>query len=421
MRILFVHNNFPGQYARIIRHLKTRPGFELLSGSLASNRQPAPIRRIGYTPHRAPRKDIHPALNYTEMTVIRGQAVYQAFLPIKKKGWKPDIMLAHSGFGDGLFLKDLFPDAKYLPYFEWYYRAYGSDASYLDRNAPKAADAELRIRMKNTALLHDLAAMDWGQCPTAYQLSQFPELFRSRITVLHDGVDTDYFTPEPGAMFSVGDRTFRQGDPLVTYIARGMEPYRGFPQFIEALSILQKRDPAVHAVIIGEDRTAYGAKRKDGKTHKEWALEQFPLDETRVHFLGRQPLKVLRAVLRVSAAHVYLTVPFVLSWSMMEAMSTGALIVGSDTEPVREMVTDGETGLLAPFFEPAVLADRLAEAVADPARFAPIRERARALMVERYPMRTLTERYRSLIETVAAGRTPEPHPETPAPSLAPAE
>lgn len=404
MRILFVHNNFPGQYARIVRHLKGRRDIDMLAGSLASNKQPALIKGIGYTPHREARKDIHPALRYTETSVIRGQAAYTAFMPIKAKGWNPDIILAHSGFGDGIFLRDLWPQAKYMPYFEWYYHTYGSDSSFLDSEAPKNPDVELKIRMKNTAILHDLAAMDWGQCPTGFQKSQFPSQFQDRISVLHDGVDTDYFSPDAEATFSVGDLVFRKGDPVITYIARGMEPYRGFPQFMEAVAILQKSRPEAHIVIIGEDRVAYGAKRPDGKTYKEWALENLSLDESRLHFLGRQPLRTLRDVLRVSAAHVYLTVPFVLSWSMMEAMSAGALIVGSDTDPVREIITDGENGLLVPFFEPEALAGRLADVLTDQARYAPLRERARALMLERYDMKNLTQQYFNLIERVAKGQ-----------------
>lgn len=404
MRILFVHNNFPGQYARLVRHLKGRRDVDMLSGSLASNQQQPLIKRVEYTPHREARKDVHPALRYTETAVIRGQAVYTSFLPVKKKGWKPDIILAHSGFGDGLFLKDLWPDAKYMPYLEWYYHTYGSDASFLDHGAPKKPDTELQIRMKNTAILHDLAAMDWGQCPTEFQKSQFPSLFRDRISTLHDGVDTEYFSPDEAATFSVGERVFRKGDPVITYIARGMEPYRGFPEFMEAVAILQKNRPEAQVIIIGEDRVAYGSKRQDGKTYKEFALETLDLDESRIHFLGRQPLRTLRDVLRISAAHVYLTVPFVLSWSMMEAMSAGALIVGSDTAPVREIITDGENGLLVPFFEPEKLASRLADVLADQPHFAPLRERARALMLERYNVKDLTKQYFDLIERVANGQ-----------------
>ena len=210
----------------------------------------------------------------------------------------------------------------------------------------------MKLRMKNTPMLQDFAAMDWGQCPTAFQASQFPDFFRERMSVLHDGVDTVLFSPDEDATLTVGDRTFRKGDPLITYVARGMEPYRGFPQFMEAVSRLQKMNNDVHVLVIGEDRVAYGKRREDGKTYKEAMLAEHAFDLSRLHFVGNRPLTYLRDAWRVSAAHVYLTIPFVLSWSMLEAMSTGALVVGSDTGPVQEVIEDGRNGLLVPFFEP---------------------------------------------------------------------
>ena len=401
LKILFVHNNFPGQYARIVKRLEQESGIDMLSGSLSTNKQPPIISRVGYKNYREPTKDTHQALQYTERSVIRGQSVYTAFRPVKARGWNPDVILAHSGFGDGLFLKDLWPQAKYMPYLEWYYHSYGSDASFLSHEAPKRAETEFALRLKNTAILHDLAAMDWGQCPTEFQRSQFPAIFRDRISVLHDGVDTEFFSPDTDASFAVGEHTFRRGDPVITYFGRGMEPYRGFPQFMEAVGLLQEQRPDAHVIVIGEDKVAYGGKRPDGKTYMQWALEEFPIDQSRFHFMGRQPLTVLRDVLRVTAAHIYLTVPFVLSWSMMEAMSAGALIVGSDTGPVQEMIQDGDTGLLVPFFEPAVLAKKLGEILDDPAKFDPLRQNARALMIDRYDMRDLNEQYFELIQRVS--------------------
>jgi glycosyltransferase involved in cell wall biosynthesis len=406
MRILFVHNNFPGQYRRIVERLRGDKNYNLLSASLAKNEQPAVISRVGYKPHRTASTQIHPALRYTEETVITGQAALKALLPVRQKGWKPDIILGHSGWGAPMFLKDLWPDTRYLAYFEWYYNATGGDVGFLEPSEGGLNEA-MRVRMKNTTLLQDFAAMDWGQCPTEFQASQFPDFFRQRMTVLHDGVDTEFFSPAEGTELVVGDLTFRRGDPLVTYIARGMEPYRGFPQFIEAIARLQKTDSRFHTLIIGTDRVAYGPKRRDGRTYRQVALEENEIDLSRVHFVGRKPLEYLRDALRVSAAHVYLTVPFVLSWSMMEAMSAGALIVGSDTGPVREMIRDGENGLLVPFHEPARLAEALAVVLADPARHAPLRSAARRLILDRYELAATTERYLDLIRSVAEHGMPE--------------
>ena len=403
MRILFIHNNFPGQYRRIASILSKKKEYQLLSGSLAGNDQPAPIRRVEYKPHRKARPDIHPALRYTEETVITGQAALKAFTEVKQKGWSPDIILGHCGWGPSIFLKDLWPDAKYLAYFEWYYTAVGGDVGFLEEGL-EDLNERMRVRMKNTAMLHDFAAMDWGQCPTAYQASRFPDFFRQRMSVLHDGVDTSFFSPLPEAKVSFNGLTFGKGDPLVTYIARGMEPYRGFPQFIEAIARLQKMNSQVHTLVIGADRNAYGPKRKDGKSYKQAAIEENELDLSRIHFVGRKPLDFLRDALRVSAAHVYLTVPFVLSWSMMEAMSAGALIVASDTPPVREMIEHDRNGLLVPFHEPAALADTLAKTLANPNQFQPLRDAARDTILQNYELHEMTTRYERLIRAVAEGK-----------------
>ena len=403
MRIFFLHNNFPGQYRRIVQQLIGKPGIEMMAASLATNQQKSPITRLGYRRHREPSPKIHPALFSTERAVIQGQAVLKALLPLRQRGWKPDIVLAHTGFGDGLFVKDVWPETRLLSYLEWYYDPQGQEGSFLLGGKDPGPDARIRRRMKNSLILQDLASMDWGQCPTEFQLSQFPRQFRDRITLLHDGVDFEYFSPSQDAELKVGEKTFRRGDPVITYIGRGMEPYRGFPQLMEAISRLQRKRKDVHAVIIGEDRVAYGAKRADGKTYREAALEEWPIDETRVHFVGRQPLSYLRDAFRVAAAHIYLTVPFVLSWSMLEAMSAGALIVGSDTEPVREVVQDGTNGLLVPFFDAQALADKIDYALDNQDKLAPLRTAARALIGERYDARVLGGRQWQLIQDVANG------------------
>jgi glycosyltransferase involved in cell wall biosynthesis len=405
MRILFMHNNFPGQYRRIYKYIMEEPsirGVDMVAATLASNEQKTPIKKVTYKPHREPTKKMHPSLVSTERAVLMGQAAYKALLPVKQKGYRPDIILSHSGWGGNMFLKDLFPDSKLLTYYEWYYHSRNSDGDFLMKE-PYDANGQLRIRMKNTPILQDLAAMDWGQCPTEFQASKIPDIFRSKITVLHDGVDTDYFQPDAAAKIKVAGKIFTAEDEVVTYVARGMEPYRGFPEFMETVSILQKQRPNLQVVILGKDRVAYGSTRSDGKSYKEWALETFELDLDRVHFLGLQPLQVFRALMQISSAHVYLTVPFVLSWSMLEAMGTGALIVGSDTDPVRELVTDGDTGVLVPFGEPQAIADKLMHVLDNPSEYQDVRKNARDLILAKYSTNDLLPRYWDLIQTVANG------------------
>jgi len=402
MHILFVHNNFPAQYRRIVEYLKDFPEYTLTAATLEGNKQNSPLVKATYKPHREPKEGIHPSLITTERAVVTGQAGYSSLLKLKKKGYRPDIIMSHSGWGASLFLKDVFPDAKLLTYFEWYYHCHGSDGEFF-RDEPYGPNDELRLRMKNTPILHDLAAMDWGQCPTLFQHSKLPKIFQKNVSVLHDGVDVDFFSPAESTKLKVGDKTLTAEDEVITYVARGMEEYRGFPQFMEAVSALQKQRPNLQVIVLGTDRVAYGAQRKDGKTFKEWALEEFTLDHTRLHFMGLKSLEYFRDMMRITSAHIYLTAPFVLSWSLMEAMSTGALIVGSDTEPLHEMITNGENGLLTPFFDVGKLVGTVNQVLDKKSDYQSLKIKARETIISAYATRDLLPKYKQLIETVANG------------------
>lgn len=406
MKILFMHNNFPGQYRRIEQFIKPMKDVQAAVATLESNGQPRNLKTVTYKPHREATKGIHPALIATEQAVLMGHAAYNTLLTPAKKGYKPDIILSHSGWGANMFLKDIFPDSKLLTYYEWYYHGVGTDADFLKQEPESDPNTLVRVRMKNTPILQDLAAMDWGQSPTYFQRSQFPDLFHDRISVLHDGVDTRFFSPIENprdVKVKIGDVTLSGEDEVITYVARGMEPYRGFPQFIEAVAELQKQRPNLHVVMLGNDRAAYGSTRTDGKSYKEWALETFDLDLSRLHMPGLQPLATFRDLMRITKAHVYLTVPFVLSWSLMEAMGAGALIIGSDTEPLKEVVTPGENGILVPFFEPSAVVDAVNRACNDPAGHMPLRQKARETILERYDTEKLLPQYWDLIQSVANG------------------
>ena len=410
MRILFVHNNFPGQYKRIMNYLhENHSDVEMYAATLEKNKQKTLAKKtVFFKSHREPTEGIHPSLLYTEGAVLQGHALYKSLLPSAKAGFKPDIVMAHSGWGSSLFLKDLFPDAKLLSYFEWYYRVDNEDMSFLGKGKGKgepdpSPNQHMRIRMKNTPILHDLAAMDHGQCPTLFQHGKLPDIFKDNVSILHDGVDTNFFQPNENTKVQVGKQVFSKDDEVITYVARGMEEYRGFPQFIETIYKLQQRRPNAHAVLLGADRVAYGSNRKDGKTWKEAMLEEYDLDMSRIHFMGLQPIEVFRGLMQISSAHVYLTVPFVLSWSLMEAMAAGALIVGSDTAPVREVVKDGHNGVLVPFFDTDAITDKLCHILDNNLEYQPLRSNARETIVERYSTDDLLPRYWDLIKSVANG------------------
>ncbi|MCW2308164.1 glycosyltransferase [Rhodobium gokarnense] len=405
MRILFLHNNFPGQYRRLMQYLADDTSIEMVAGTLATNSQTFPISRVNYKPHREVTQAIHPAAATTESAILTAQAAFQGLYPLKQRGWRPDIVCAHSGWGPALFLRELWPDTKLLSYFEWYYQPRGSDADFLD-DGDRSEDSDARTRMRNAPILMDIAQMDWGVSPTRWQLSQFPDHLTARISVLHDGVDTDYLVPDGDATLEVDGVTLTAKDEVVTYVARGMEPYRGFPQFMEAVARLQKHRPNLHTVIVGDDRVAYGTRRKDGKSYKEHALETLDLDTSRVHFLGLVPFATFRSVIQISSVHVYLTVPFVLSWSMLESMSCGALIVASDTPPVREVIADGLNGLLTDFFDTERLAARVEEAIENQVKLRPLRLAARQTALDRYAAKNLVPAHRQLMIDVATGTLP---------------
>lgn len=402
MRILFLHNNFPGQYRRIAGFLRARADVEMLAGTLASNAQDFGIRRIDYTPHREVTKGIHPTLVTAERAVLTAQAAFKALYPLAREGWRPDLVCAHSGWGPSLLVKELWPATRMLVLYEWFYRARGSDADFLE---PISHDAAARAHFKNVPILLDLATMDWGSSPTRWQLSQFPPHLTHNMHALHDGIDCDFFCPGEDHVV-VGDRTFTARDEVITYVARGMEPYRGFPQFMEAVAKLQARRPHLHVLIAGQDRSAYGRTRTDGTTHAEHALATLDLDRSRIHFLGLVPLRTLRAMFRVTRAHVYLTVPFVLSWSLLEAMAAGALIVGSRTPPVEEVVRNNVNGLLVEFFDVDDLVDTIDRALRDDVDRTSLTQAARSTIVKAYGLPVILPRQWALMQAVAEGRTP---------------
>ena len=400
MRVMFLHNNFPAQFGALARYLSQR-NHEVIFGTRWKGTPPDWLRMVRYEPHRRVGRKQHPYLAFVESAVLNGQALARVGWKMKDEGYSPDLIVAHSGWGPGLYVRDIWPDAKYLGYFEWYYRTKGSDVGFL---APATRDDEHRIRTRNAVILLELAACHWGLVPTTYQASQFPELARRKLTVQHDGVDTDYFAPRSGRRLKLLDLDLSRVEEIVTYVARGMEPYRGFPQAMAAFAEVHRRRPRAHVVVVGEDRVAYGRRLPDDDTYREKALRELDLDRHRLHFTERLPRNLYREVLLASSAHVYLTIPFVLSWSMIEAMSAGCLLIASDTDPVREVMRDGENGLLVDFFDSGALADRICEALDRPGDFVHLREAARRTVVEGYAAASLVPQRARLLEAVAEGR-----------------
>jgi glycosyltransferase involved in cell wall biosynthesis len=390
MRILFLHPNFPAQFRHLAVALAKNPENQVVFGTNRKEGELPGVYKAIYSASRTARQETHHYVRPLENAVLEGQGVYRLALQLKEKGFIPDIIFGHSGWGPTLFMKDVFPQANLLCYFEWFYHAHGSDADF-DPSDPIDADGEARIRLKNAPILIDLYSCDRGLSPTYWQRQQFPPEYHQKIAVRHDGVDTEYFKPQPGTKLVLPriNLDLSEVDEIVTYVARGMEPYRGFPQFIESIYLLQQKRPNIHTVIVGNNRVAYGKQLPDGKTYKDLMLEQFPLDLSRIHFTDLLPYSEYLQVLQASFVHVYLTRPFVLSWSMLESLAAGCVVVASDTAPVKEVIEDGVNGLLVDFFSPRQICDRIGEVLDDPDRMTNIRTKARETIVERYDLNKL--------------------------------
>jgi glycosyltransferase involved in cell wall biosynthesis len=279
---------------------------------------------------------------------------------LKNKGWHPDVIVGHPGWGELLFIRDIWPTAKLVVYCEYYYHAQGQDFNF----DPEFQDLRYRtierMKMKNTVMLSALADADMAYSPTQWQHQTFPAHMRERIDVIHEGIDTDYFQPDAKAFFHVANKniTLRAGDEVITYAARSLEPVRGFHQFMRALPEILAKRPNAHVVIMGSEKTSYGLEPEGFESWQDKLLAEVGhlLDPQRVHFTGFLPKEHYRTVLQVSKVHVYLTYPFLLSWSMLDAMACGALVIGSDTGPVTEIIENGKNGFTVPFFDTDVLA-----------------------------------------------------------------
>lgn len=352
MRILVIHQNFPGQFGHLTKVWSQRPGWDVRAlGSETAPGLPGFDKLLRYKLARKPHPQQHPYLRQMEAATLHGQAAVRAMLNLKQKGFTPDAIVAHPGWGETLYAKDVFPDAKLVHLCEWYYNADGADLGF-DPEFPLSFDDRARIRTWNALHTLNLTNCDVGISPTHWQKSRHPEIFQSKIVVQHEGIDTGALGPDPNAHITTPSGvTLKAADPVITYVARNLEPYRGFHIFMRALERIQKEHKTCHAVIVGGDGVSYGKKPRDAANWREQMLGEVKLDPIRTHFLGRLPYAQYLRVLQVSAAHVYLSYPFVLSWSLLEAMACGVPIVGSDTAPVREVIRAGENGRLVGFFD----------------------------------------------------------------------
>lgn len=369
MKILFVHQNFPGQF-KFLAPALAKQGHEVVGMHMQKRNQSEweGIRLVYYNVGRSSTAGVHPWVLDFEAKVIRAEACFRAALELRRGGYTPDLIVAHHGWGESMFLRRVWPDTPMGIYCEFHYHPTGFDVGFDKEFPPKDPADECRVILKN---LNNLVHFDYataGISPTKWQADTFPQPFRDKISVVHDGIDTNIVVPRPNIMVKLkldqGDLELRRDDDVVTFVNRNLEPYRGYHVFMRALPQILKRRPKARVLMVGGNDVSYGARSETGRSWKDIFIDEVrpqisDQDWSRVHFLGSLPYDQFLGLLQVTSAHVYLTYPFVLSWSLLESMSAECPIIGSITPPVEEVITHNKNGLLVPFFD----VDALAEAV----------------------------------------------------------
>ena len=396
MNILFIHQNFPGQF-KFLAPALVAEGHAVATLTLSKlvNDDWQGVKVFRYSVTQSTTPNVHAWVSDFETKIIRAEACFRAALKLKAAGYSPDVIIAHHGWGESLFLKDVWPTARLGIYCEFFYHAEGADVGFDPEFADVSTDDVCRLRLKNLNNQLHFAVADAGISPTYWQASTFPAPFRDRITVVHDGIDTDVISPNAQASLTLnGKLTLTRQDEVVTFINRNLEPYRGYPIFMRALPSILKQRPKAHILLVGGDDASYGPRPADGRTWKAiFAHEVRPqindADWARVHFLGAIPYAQFLTLLQLSCVHVYLTYPFVLSWSLLEAMSAGCCIVASNTQPLHEAIQHDETGRLVDFFDVAGLANAVSQLLADPATQARLGTNARAFARSHYDLKTV--------------------------------
>lgn len=400
MKFLFLHRNFPAQFKHMALALaKDKKNEVVFVTNNTETKSFGGIKKYSYKLKRKVPNNCHRYLRFYEESIIHGQSAAELMISLKQQGFKPDVIFGHS-WGSSLFVKEIFPDVPYIAHIEWYYNPENSDVDF----GGKVLDVDERasLKTKNSHILQDLVSCDWGVSPTQWQKSQVPEIFRDKIKVIHEGIDTDFCKPNEDVEFKVPntDIVLTRKDEVVTYATRGMEEYRGFPEFMKAASILLKQRPNLHILVGGEDRVCYGKHLKDD-TFKKKMLRELEFDESRLHFVGPLPYNEYVKLLQVSSAHVYLTYPFVLSWSFLEAMSAGCPIVASDTAPVTEVMQDKYSGLLVDFYDIDGIVAKVNELIDHKEKYQLLRENARDVIVKNYDLKMLLPKQIEFLKSVA--------------------
>ena len=385
-RILFVHQNFPGQFPHIADALVARGDKVAAIGGKTAKDRPG-VKLVRWDNKRGSTPGIFDAATRAEADLIRARAAAAAAVELRKSGFVPDLIIGHPGWGETIHLKDIFPEARLILFGEFYYRQFGADVNFDREFDTPTVEQAMRTNGKNATQSLAYVMADLIISPTRFQASTFPDILRNRITVLHEGIDLSHARANPDARLTLSNgRVLDRSTPVITFINRNFERLRGFHVFMRALPAFLDAVPEAHVVAIGADGAGYGGARSDGKGWRAAMLAELGarLERNRVHFVGRVPHKTMVDIFSIGAAHVYYTYPFTLSWSLVEAMACESLILGSDTAPVRDAITHGRDGMLLDFFDVGALSQAMIDAVRHPEHFTAMRKQARLTAIDRF-------------------------------------
>ncbi len=395
MKLLFVHQNFPGQFKALAPALAGMSDVTVAALTMQSTGEGLPgIATTTHAPAQGSTPNLPPFVGDFETKMLRASSAVRAAAKLKADGFTPDVIVGHPGWGETLFLSEVWPAARQLHFLEFFYHSQGIDTDFDPEFRTDTLENRLRVASKQPAPLWALHQMDAGLSPTEWQKQTYPEREWPRISVIHDGVDTNHIRPNPSIGLTLKDKglALKAGDPIITFVNRNLEPYRGYHIFMRTLPEILAKHPTAHVLIVGGDGVSYGAPPPVGGP--SWKLRFYTevadrIDTSRVHFLGNVSYTTFIGLLQISAVHVYLTYPFVLSWSLMEAMACECLIVGSRTAPVQEVVTDGQDGVLVDFFDQSALAAAVLDGLARPEAYRAMRQAARRKIIEKYDLNTV--------------------------------
>jgi glycosyltransferase involved in cell wall biosynthesis len=415
MNYLFLHQNFPGQYRHIVAHLARQPGNQIYFVTQPNDNLMPGVYKVTYTRDQRGAVNCHAYSVELDRAITTGAAAAEACRRLRDQGFLPDLIVGHSGWGETLFVKDVFPDVPVLANFEFFYHSRGVDVDF-DPEFVSIFNDPSFLRARNGVSLLAFQSADWGHSATRWQRSLHPPELQSRISVIHEGIDTQIACPKPKAAFQLpgARRKLTRQDEVLTYVARNLEPYRGFHVFMRALPRLMRRRKRLQVVVVGGDEVSYGAPPPPMSSYRAMMLEELgsQLDLDRIHFTGLIDYRSYLSLLQVSSVHVYLTYPFVLSWSFVEAMACGCLVVGSSTPPVLEVLRDGENGITVDFFSHNNLAEQIEAALVQPEKMQRLRSAARATAVEQFDLRkVMLPRWLKLFDELAEGRRPASSPD----------